>query len=125
LVFIGALPLKNGGPACISCHTVRGIGELGGGTLAPDLTTVFERYSGRRTLSTWLSAPLTPTMQANFSNKPVDAEEVLALVAFFQETLQRTPEDVSTLRLTFVLSMCGIARFIFASFHVVWLLSCP
>ena len=117
MVFIGALPLKNGGPACISCHTVRGIGELGGGTLAPDLTTVFERYSGRRTLS----APLTPTMQANFSNKPFDSEEVLALVAFFQETLQRTPEDVSTLRLTFVLLGMGGALLMLGFFDVIWM----
>jgi len=120
-IFTGALPLKNGGPACISCHTVRGIGELGGGTLAPDLTTVFERYSGRRTLSTWLSAPLTPTMQANFSNKPLDSDEVLALVAFFQKTLQRTPEDVSTLRLTFVLLGMGGALLMLGFFDVIWM----
>lgn len=120
MIFLGTIPLKNGGPSCISCHGVNGIGGLGGGALAPDLTTVFERYEGRKTLATWLSAPATPTMQSVFKKQPIDPEEVLALTAYFQHTLQRAPEDASTARLNFVLIGLGGALIMLAVFDVVW-----
>lgn len=119
-IFVGSTPTQNGGPACISCHTVHGLGGLGGGTLAPDLTTVFERYESRKTLSTWLTAPATPTMQSIFKAHPLDAAEVLPLVAYFQHTLQRSPEDVSTTRLSFVLLGLGGALLVLGFFDVVW-----
>jgi mono/diheme cytochrome c family protein len=119
-IFTGALDLKNGGPACISCHSVQGIGGFGGGALAPDLTTVFERYEGRKTLSTWLSAPATPTMKSVFSKQSLDPEEVLSLTAYFQNTLQRNPEDASTARLNFVLIGLGGTLLILGLFDVIW-----
>jgi len=120
LLFKGSRPLKNGGPACISCHTVQGLGALGGGTLAPDLTTVFERYEGRKALSTWLSSPATPTMQSVFRNAPLDANEILPLVAFFQQTLQRNPEDTAPSRLNFVLLGLGGTMVVLGFFDVLW-----
>lgn len=119
-IFLGTIALKNGGPACISCHSVNGIGGLGGGLLAPELTTVFERYEGRKTLATWLSAPATPTMQSVFKKQALDPEEVLALTAYFQHTLQRAPEDPATARLNFVLFGLGGAILMLAVFDVVW-----
>lgn len=119
-IFTGQTPLRNGGPSCISCHTVHGLSGLGGGTLAPDLTTVFERYEGRKTLATWLTAPATPTMQSVFRQHALDAEEVLPLVAYFQHTLQRSPEDVSTTRLNFVLLGLGGTLLVLGFFDVVW-----
>lgn len=119
-LFLGTQPLLNGGPACISCHSVHGIGGLGGGMLGPDLTTVFERYGGRKTLATWLSAPATPTMQNVFKTRPFDAEEVLALTAYFQSTLQRNPDDPSTARLNFVLLGLGGTLLILGLFDVIW-----
>lgn len=119
-IFIGSVPLRNGGPACISCHTVRGLSGLGGGTLAPDLTTVFERYSGRKTLSTWLSTPLTPTMQATFADRALESDEVLSVVAYFQQTLARSPEDVSTLQLSFVLIALGGTLLALGAIEIVW-----
>ena len=119
-IFTGRTPLKSGGPACISCHTVTGIGGLGGGTLAPDLTTVFERYEGRKTLSTWLSAPATPTMQSMFKKRPFDPDEVLSLVAFFQNTLQRSPTEASTAKLNFVLIGLGGTLLALGGFDAIW-----
>lgn len=119
-LFLGTQSLLNGGPACISCHSVHGIGGLGGGMLGPDLTTVFERYGGRKTLATWLSAPATPTMQNVFKTRPFDAEEVLALTAYFQHTLQRNPDDPSTARLNFVLLGLGGTLLILGLFDVIW-----
>ncbi len=119
-LFLGRKSLMNGGPSCISCHSVTGVGGLGGGTLAPDLTTVFERYEGRKTLATWLTAPATPTMQSVYKKHPLDAEEVLPLVAYFQHTLQRSPEDPATARLNFVLIGLGGTILVLGFFDVVW-----
>ena len=119
-IFIGRVQLKNGGASCISCHSVQGLGGFGGGGLAPDLTTVMERYGGRKTLSTWLTAPATPTMQSLFKSHPIEAEEVLPLVAFFQSTLQRNPEDPSAARLNFVLVGLGGALLLLALFDIIW-----
>jgi len=119
-IFTGRKSLLNGGPACISCHAVTGLGGFGGGQLAPDLTTVFERYEGRKTLATWLTAPATPTMQSVYKRQPLDAEEVLALVAFFQHTLQRSPEDPATARLNFVLIGLGGTVLLLGLFDVAW-----
>lgn len=119
-IFTGAVSLKNGGPQCISCHTVNGLGGFGGGQLAPDLTTVFERYQGRKTLTTWLSAPATPTMGATFKTQQLDPDEILALVAFFQSTLQRNPEDASKARLNFVLFGLGGTLLMLAIMDVAW-----
>ncbi len=118
--FVGETKFINGGPQCISCHGVRGIGGFGGGSLAPDLTTVFERYEGRKTLSVWLSAPATPTMQSIFKQHALEPDEVLALAAFFQHTLQRSPEDASTARLNFVLIGLGGTLLLLGVFDVIW-----
>ncbi len=119
-LFTGTIPLKNGGPSCLSCHGAHGIAGLGGGTLAPDLTTVFERYGGRKTLAVWLSAPATPTMQSVFNKQAIDPEEILGLVAYFQNTLKRSPEDASTARLNFVLLGLGGTLLVLGLFDVVW-----
>jgi len=119
-MFLGTVSLKNGGPSCLSCHAAHGIAGFGGGTLAPDLTTVFERYGGRKTLSVWLSAPATPTMQSVFNQKSLEPEEILALVAYFQSTLQRSPVDASTARLNFVLIGLGGTLLVLGLFDVVW-----
>lgn len=119
-LFMGAVRAKNGGAACISCHSVHGLGGFGGGGLAPDLTTVMERYGGRKTLSTWLTAPATPAMQSLFKPHPLEAEEVLPLVAFFQSTLQRNPEDPSAARLNFVLVGLGGSLLLLALFDIIW-----
>jgi len=57
LIFRGDTQLTGGGPACISCHTIKGLTLLGGGRLGPDLTRVFERLQGRKGLAAWLSSP--------------------------------------------------------------------
>ena len=119
-LFLGNTRLKNGGAPCISCHNVNGIGGLGGGLLGPDLTTVFERYDGRKTLSTWLSAPATPTMQATFKETPIDADEILPLVAFFQSTNQMAGGDNSTARINFLLLGLGGTVVLLALFDVIW-----
>lgn len=119
-IFFGTVGLKNGGPACIACHTVSEVGSLGGGRLAPDLTAVFERYQGRKTLATWLAAPATPTMAALFKGQPLEPEEVLALVAFFNTTMRQPAQDASSAQLSFVLIGIVGALILLGLFEAVW-----
>ncbi|NJN14632.1 MAG: c-type cytochrome [Planctomycetes bacterium] len=119
-LFLGSARLRNGGAACLSCHTVSGVGGLGGGQLGPDLTRVFERYEDRRKLSAWLSAPATPTMGPNYKNHPLEGEEILALVAYFQEAAKESEEDSAPRALVLVLLGLGGAAGSFILFQHFW-----
>lgn len=107
-LFRGAQLLPNGGPPCISCHTVGGIDTLGGGRLGPDLTLVNERLGGPKGLSTWLLAPPTPTMQSIFKGEPLKPEEIHAIAAFLNQAAQQgTPADMSGPFTFFLLGLGG------------------
>jgi mono/diheme cytochrome c family protein len=110
VMFTGDRGLVNAGPACISCHTVKGTGALGGGRLAPDLTRVYERLHGRKNMAAWLFAPATPTMASVFRQHALKPEEILPLVAFFEDSARRGGQDDSAGRLNFfLLGLAGSA----------------
>ncbi len=106
-LFTGAQRLKGGGPACISCHTVRGLGGLSGGRLGPDLTLAFERLQGRKGMTAWLANPASPTMMPVFKTKTIDPNEILPLVALFENTAKQGGQDDSAARLNFMLIGLG------------------
>lgn len=85
-LFTGAIPLTNGGTACIACHSVEGAGILGGGALGPDQTHVYTRYGGDAGLAGVLSSLPFPTMQGIFANKSLTIDEQADLRAFFART---------------------------------------
>lgn len=92
-IFTGRQRLANRGPSCVSCHTVRGVGGLGGGQLAPDLTRVFERLGGRQGLTAWLGAPATPTMRSVFATRALAQAEIAPLVAYFEQSARQGGQD--------------------------------
>ena len=106
-IFAGERRLVNGGPACISCHTVKATGALGGGRLGPDLTRVYERLQGRKTMAAWLFAPATPSMASVFRRHALKPEEILPLVAYFEDAARRGGQDDSAARLQFLLLGLG------------------
>lgn len=116
----GDIAQLKGGPACLSCHTVRGVGALGGGRLGPDLTKVYERLQGRKGLSTWLSAPATPTMQSVFRTTSLDAEEILPIVAYLERAANQGGEDTGVGRITFLLLGLGGAVALLAVMDGAW-----
>jgi len=83
-LFTGNVRFQNGGPPCMACHSIAGIGALGGGALGPDLTTAFAKY-GEVGLSTFLATMPLPTMNAVWSNQPLTTEEQANLRAFLQQ----------------------------------------
>lgn len=96
--FIGSRPFQNGGPACIGCHSVAGLGALGGGTLGPDLTPAISKF-GEAGLAAFLANPPTPTMNAIWSRQPLTPEEQGSLRLFLQDVgvEQRSGEVIGQL----------------------------
>lgn len=80
-LFEGREPLANGGAPCISCHSVRGAGVVGGGTLAKDLTHAFARLGEQGTSSALASTPF-PIMKDLYGKKPLGEQEAFRLKAF-------------------------------------------
>jgi cytochrome c2 len=119
-IFLGTHRLTRGGAACVSCHSVNGIGVLAGGKLGPDLNAVFERLNGRKGLATWLSAPATPTMQAVFKDHPLDSEEILPLVAYFADRALAPQESGQAATLIFILLGLGGTAAALVMFDIVW-----
>jgi mono/diheme cytochrome c family protein len=119
-LFLGHVAFKNAGPACVSCHTTIGLPGLSGGRLAPDLSKVFERLEGRKGLASWLVAPPTTTMQPVFKDHPMEPDEVLALVAFLENTARQGGEDVSPARMNFFLLGLGGTAVALVGFDLAW-----
>ncbi len=119
-IFLGRARLKNGGPSCVGCHTAIGLPGLGGGRLGPDLSKVFERLESRKTLGSWLLAPPTTTMQPVWRGHPLEAEEILPLVAYFEDVSRRGGEDTSPGRMNFFLIGLAGAVAALVGFDLAW-----
>ncbi len=102
-LFQGGEPLKNGGPACITCHNVTNDEVVPGGLFAKDLTDVYERMG--EGLAGWLIAPPFPAMADSYNNNPLDSMERVDLTAFFKYA-NETKED-QTLNSGFSLMLFG------------------
>lgn len=100
-IFLGLSPAKAGGPACVSCHTVRGVGSaVPGGLLAKDLTNAFARI-GDEGLAAALAQPAYPLMNKVYALHPLDPAEAFALRAFlYQANLGGEPAGDATLSVT-------------------------
>lgn len=119
-LFTGQEQFEAGGPACISCHAVGGLDGLGGGRLGPDLTSAYSRLEGRKALGAWLSSPPSVVMQPLFSDRPMDSEEVLALVAYLQREAESGQVEAPTTALEFVLAGILMAALLMMLFDVLW-----
>jgi cytochrome c2 len=119
-IILGEKRLANGGPACISCHSVDNISMLGGGRLAPDLTKVFERMRGRKILASWLQAPATPTMRPLFADTSLTNDEIVQLVAYLETTARQPQQTSDTATLSFFFLGLGGSVFGFIGADTIW-----
>lgn len=78
-LYTGAMRFTNGGPPCLSCHTIAGIGALGGGAMGPDHTDVYSRLG-----DAVITFPQTGTMLPIFGPDPLTPQEQADLLAFFR-----------------------------------------
>jgi mono/diheme cytochrome c family protein len=81
-LFLGERGLKRQGAACFACHSVRGEGLMGGGTLGPDLTFSYARL-GEKGLTPLLAEMKSPLMQAVYASAPLEEDEQFQLKAYF------------------------------------------
>ena len=105
--FVGDKRFENGGPQCMSCHSVAGLGSLGGGNLGPDLTTSGFVQSDVA-FASFMGAPSTQTMGAIWANTPLTAQEQADLYAFLSKA-SVTKRDPSALLQIALLSVVGAA----------------
>lgn len=115
-LFTGMEKLKNGGPACISCHTIAGI-EIPGGVLGPVLTKAGETY-GKDGLSSVLKDIPFPTMQPVYAGKPITDDEIANLTEFIGSvaTSNATPKSFKS---SAFLIFAGIIIFV-AAMQIAW-----
>jgi len=118
--FVGEKRLKNGGPPCMSCHTVNSIGGLGGGRLGVNLTRVYAKLEGRKGLSAWLIAPPSLTMNPIFKKHPLDGEEILPLVAFLKNETEMDRPVNSTALVNFLLFGIAGTVALLVLFDFIW-----
>ena len=118
-LFLGTEDFASGAPACVSCHTVKEISALGGGSLGPDLTNAFARLEGRQALAAWLSAPPSEVMRPVYKKHRLDSEERLALVAYLKE-VGGAGESARNYSLEFVLAGFAAAALLLVLFDFLW-----
>lgn len=106
-IYLGLKPLANGGPACVSCHSVGDFGTLGGGTLAKDLTHAFSLYQDKG-LAAALKNIAFPVMQGVYMDKQLTDDENYQLRAFLY-TADRDSEPARGMQKKFMfLGLVGV-----------------
>lgn len=113
-LFTGVIRFENGGPGCMACHSIAGIGALGGGALGPDLTEAYSKYGDA--LITWPDNVLP--MRAIYVVKPLTPEEKANLLTFVQaaSVAQRPAQAVGQL----ILLTAAGAIVLLALSHLFW-----
>lgn len=71
-------------------------------------------------MGAWLYAPATPTMSLTFSKKALKAEEILPLLALFEDTARSGAEDNRTGLAGFFAMGFLVAILLLALFAVIW-----
>ena len=94
-LYLGQKPLQNGGAPCQACHTVAGVGFLGGGSLGKDLTDAAKRLGGEAGLTGLLQNPAFPVMREAYKGKPLTEVEAAALAAFLVQASKEVPRPAS------------------------------
>lgn len=117
--FTGSESLRNGAPACNSCHTTAGLGRWGGGSLGPDLTQAITRLGDRIGLTGWLASPASLTMQPVFKDHKLTPVEIDALVAFLENESNNT-EDAPSVTASFFGVGVIVAIALLALFGFLW-----
>ncbi len=115
-LFTGSTRLENGGSACIACHSVTGIGALGGGVMGPDLTRSYNKFSEFGIISVLTRFPF-PVMYPLYEDNSLTQQETAHLTTFLQQAVALRP--VQALGQLAALAVGG-AVFLLGLMHLIW-----
>lgn len=105
-LFTGSTHFRNGGPACIACHSISGLPFPNGGTLGPDLTHVYTKLGPRGTeaaMQTLYFGVMTPI----YIQHPVVPQEQADLIAFLKQSETKPQTHWSTQILILIAFLLG------------------
>ncbi|MDO8687437.1 MAG: hypothetical protein Q7K41_02490, partial [Dehalococcoidales bacterium] len=117
-LFTGKRALKNGGPSCLTCHTISSIGIIGGGTVAKDLTAAYITL-GETGITSLLKTTPFPMMKEIYSAKPITDEEIASVLAFLKNA-GSTPSSSSQNPSLFFIISGAVALLIIGLFQWLW-----
>lgn len=119
-LFSGALPLKNGGPSCFSCHAAAGLPWPGGGTLGPDLTGAAARLGGPKAMASWLASPPSPTMRTIYGRSPMIPLEESDLAAYLVDAAKQGASAGPGTKPSLLAAGAGGAGLMLVVFGALW-----
>lgn len=117
-LFTGSERFEAGGAPCLSCHSIAGIGRLGGGKVGPDLTRAYTKYGGPEGTASILRTLPFPTMQPIYRNRSLTAPEQADLLVFLAQA-SRAERPGSSLWILVLIAVGGAAA-LFALTFLVW-----
>lgn len=87
-LYVGSVAFSRGGAPCLACHGHAGTGlGFSSGYYGPDLTDLYVNY-GAEGVSSVLEFLAFPSMEAFYRERPLTAQEIADLTAFFGEAVE-------------------------------------
>lgn len=116
-LFAGLDHFRNGGPACVSCHSIAGLPFPGGGTLGPDLTHAYKKLGPTGTQSA-IQTLYFKVMTPIYGVHPLFPDEQADLMAFLEQAESRPQSQWSTEIILLEAAVLGAIFVVFTGF--VW-----
>ena len=110
-IYLGRRALKNGGPACVSCHSVLSYGPFGGGTLAKNLNRTYSDFKDNG-ISIALTKLAFPVMNEVFAGKKLTDEEIFYVKSFLYHADREQVPKVNFQRKFLFLSLISLIIFL-------------
>lgn len=83
--FNGTKRLENGGPSCISCHTLNNEGIFHGGFLGIGLTNSYTTLNGDNGLLKQLKSPADIRMKITYADNPITDDEMKSIILLLEK----------------------------------------
>lgn len=107
-LFIGAARFRNGGPACISCHSIAGLPFPNGGTLGPDLTHAYKKLGPAGTQSA-IQTLYFKVMSQIYGAHPLLPDEQADIMSYLEHAESAAqPEWNTQILLLAALALCAV-----------------
>lgn len=108
-LYSGALAFSGGGAPCLACHGHAGTGlGLSSGYYGPNLTDLYTNFGAEGVSAVLESLPF-PSMEPYYRDRPLTAQEIADLTAFFGETVEAGTIPPDRLPLWVIIALLVVA----------------